>query len=292
MRVIGRVGDARPQHGLGDTSARFLALLRSGLRAKQLSRQDNGRPPSDARSAARVDGWFAAGRYDTERRLAADSSRARPRAARRPCARPARAPPLTKRARELRRRHDLVASAASSTLSAIVELGIDHDAEQPVAADREPNSSAFSLREQVTTVPSASIRRNERTVRAERAVRHRPAMRVDRQRAADAEVVVRLRHHRREAERIERRDHVAPARAGAHAMIFRARIGLDHGVAERGREAVARQALPAHRMTCAADRRAGAPSAGGFPQQRAQRRDQRARRSPASTACCARPAPD
>ena len=179
----------------------------------------------------------------------------------------------TKRGANCAGRHHLVARGEQHVVGHL-ELGIDHDPEQPVAADRE--------REQLRVLAARAghdraVRQHQAEAshrRAERPVRHRPAMRIDRKRAADAEIVVRLRHRRREAERIERRDHVAPARPGAHAHDAPRRVRLDHRRGERGRKAVAHQALPAHRMARAADADRP-PFRGRILQQCAQPRDQR-----------------
>ena len=97
-------------------------------------------------------------------------------------------------------------------------------------------------------------------------------MRVDGERAADAEVAVRLHHGRREAERVERLDDVAPARTRACAIGLRPNIRNARGRCERARNAVTRQALPAHGMP-RATHRDGTVLRSGIFQKRAKLRE-------------------
>ena len=102
-------------------------------------------------------------------------------------------------------------------------------------------------------MPSAIIMRNERTVAAERAVGHRPAMRVDAEGRGNAEIAVRLHHRGRQADLVEMRDHLLPARSAIDAESHGLAVGLAAVDVHRDRDAVARQALPAHGMARRAD---------------------------------------
>ena len=129
-----------------------------------------------------------------------------------------------------------------------LDVELDDDSEQAVAAHREREQfgilGARALQQRAIRHHHADCLHG----RSERAVRHRPAMGVDAERAADAEIAVGLHDRRREALGIEHADHVPPAIGGGGAIGLRRRIDLQRAAVEADRGAVAGQALAAHRV--------------------------------------------
>ena len=143
--------------------------------------------------------------------------------------------------------HDRVVGLEGEVLDH-VDLELQNDADEAVATHRQPEQLLVLGPRAVDDRPVRQHQPQRAHRGAERPVGHRPAVRVDAERGGDAEVVVGLHDRRREADRIERGDHLLPADAGVDQIGPGGRVRLTARAVEREGDAVARQALAAHRM--------------------------------------------
>ena len=130
-----------------------------------------------------------------------------------------------------------------------LDIQFDDDSKQPVAAHRQREQFGVLAAGTLHQGPVRHHHADRFHGRAERPMRHRPAMGVDAERAPDPEIAVGLHHRRREALRIEHADDVPPAVARRRAVGHRGGVHLQRAAVERDGGAVARQALASHRVS-------------------------------------------
>jgi hypothetical protein len=129
-----------------------------------------------------------------------------------------------------------------------LDIEVDDHAKQAVAAHREREQFGIFVARAFEQRPVREQQTQRPHRRAERAIGHGPAVGVDAERAGDAEIGVGLHHFGRKAERVELGDDVPPPRARRNAIELVGGIDLEPGIIESDGDAVARQALSAHRV--------------------------------------------
>ena len=138
-------------------------------------------------------------------------------------------------------------------------LDVDDDAEEPVAAHHETEELGVLGRRAGDEVAGGEHHAAGPDRRPEGTERDGPAVRVHAQGRRDAEVVVGLHHRGREAQGIERADHLAPPCAGGDPVGLRGAIDVDPRTGRRlhvegHRDPVADERLTPHRVPRGAHR--------------------------------------